>query len=80
MYDIPIYFYMLSNISIFRNTTGQPMGVTEQGRFTFFFTILQFYKFTFSIVFVQLYDPRNLPPPVPHIKFTFLFTQWIILE
>ena len=68
MYDIPIYFYMLSNISIFRNTTGQPMGVTEQGRFTFF---LLFYKFTFSIVFVQLYDPRNLPPLSPILNSLF---------
>lgn len=79
MYDIPIYFYMLSNISIFRNTTGQPMGVTEQGRFTFFynFTILQIY---FFYCICPTLWPEEPTPPVPHIKFTFLFTQWIILE
>lgn len=62
MYDIPIYFYMLSNISIFRNTTGQPMGVTEQGRFTFFF-----YYFTnlLFLLYLSNFMTRGTYPPCP---------------
>lgn len=74
MYDIPIYFYMLSNISIFRNTTGQPMGVTEQGRFTFF---LQFYNFAnlLFLLYLSNFMTRGTYPPLSPILNSLFFSH-----